>query len=77
MTKKEFIEQLENMLEAQHGTLAEDEMLYNVVGWDSLAVMSFIALVDESLGITLKAPEIFNAKSIADLIALVSVRLES
>ena len=77
MTKQQFIEELEDMLEAQRGTITEDEMLFNVDGWDSLAVITFIAFVDESLGLTLKANKIAEAKSIADLIALVAEKLEN
>ena len=76
MTKQEFIGQIEEVLEIDRGTLTEDEMLFNVAGWDSLAVMSFIAMVDENLGVALRAPTIASAKSISDLVALVADNLE-
>lgn len=76
MNKQEFIEQLEDLLEMKRGSLAEDEMLFNLEGWDSLSVMSFIAMVDEELEETLKATQIAEAKSVQDLIALVSHKLE-
>jgi acyl carrier protein len=76
MTKQEFVEQIEDLVEMDRGSLTENEQLSNVTGWDSLAVMSFIGMVDEHLGVTLRAPTIANAKSIADLIALVADKLE-
>ena len=76
MTKQEFIEQIEDLVEMDRGSLSENEQLFNVTGWDSLAVMSFIGMVDELLGVTLRAPTIANAKSIADLVALVADKLE-
>lgn len=77
MTKQEFIGLIEDVVEMDRGTLDEREMLFNVTGWDSLAVMSFIAMVDENLEVTLKAPTIADAKSITDLISLVADKLES
>jgi acyl carrier protein len=77
MTSKAFIERIEDLLEMEHGSLHEDDLLVNVEGWDSLVVMSFIAMVDETLGVVLKAPTIAAAKTIADLVALVADRLEA
>ena len=76
MKKQEFIEHLEDLLEMERGSIAEDEMLFNLEGWDSLAVMSFIAMVDEEFGETIKAKQLAEAKSIPDLIALVAHKLE-
>ncbi len=77
MTSKAFIERIEDLLEMDRGSLHEDELLVNVEGWDSLVVLSFIAMVYETLGVVLKAPTIANAKTIADLVALVADRLEA
>jgi acyl carrier protein len=70
MTKNEFLTELEIALEAEAGSLTGDEILSDLEGWDSLAVMVFIAMVSEKFDVTLSASSIANSKSIADLIAL-------
>ncbi len=76
MTKKEFMENFEDLLEIERGTLNGDELLANITGWDSLTVMSFIAMVDANLGLTLNARAISQAESVHDLVNLVADKLE-
>lgn len=71
MTRKEFLEKIEDLLEADAGSITGDESLDELEGWDSLAVMAFIAMVDENLGITLPAQQIASANTLQDLIALI------
>ena len=47
MTPAEFYALLDEMLELEPGTLTGEERLDTLENWDSLAVISFIALVDE------------------------------
>jgi acyl carrier protein len=70
MTKREFLSHFEEILEAAPGTLKGDEALPGMEGWDSLAVVSLIAMVDEQLGFTLSPKAIAKAGSVADLIGL-------
>jgi len=70
MTKKEFYFALENMLEMEPETIKGDELLVNLPGWDSVAVLSFIALVDEKLGESVSAAALVRAQTVADLIGL-------
>lgn len=70
MTKREFLSLFEEILEATPGTLEGNEVLPGMQGWDSLAVVSLIAMVDEQFGVTLNPKEIAKAASVADLIAL-------
>jgi acyl carrier protein len=77
MNKQEFLKELEDILEIDSGTLTEDEMLYNIVSWDSLSVMAFIGFVDESLELTLDAIKVNEAESISNLIALIADKLEN
>ena len=51
MDRKEFLLALDEMLELDPGTLTGDETLESLEAWDSLAVISFIALVDEKTGV--------------------------
>lgn len=75
MTRQEFLQLLEEVIEAEPGTLKGDERLRDLERWDSLAVMSYIALVDEQLGISVSAQSIAEARTVSDLVALVERQL--
>jgi len=70
MTKNEFLKELEEVLEADAGTITGEQALDDLAAWDSLAVMAFIAMVDEKFGITLSASKLAEAKTVGDLISL-------
>ena len=75
MTKQEFLRELEEVLEADAGSLAGDESLSGMPAWDSLAVMAFIAMVNEKLDVNLSAARLAEAKNISDLIALLGNKI--
>ncbi len=75
MNKKEFIEKIEEIVELDAGTLHGNEQLINLEGWDSLAVMSFIAMVDSELNTTLEAVKITSCQTVNDLTKLVHEKL--
>ena len=75
MTKQEFLRELEEVLEADVDSIKGDETLADLGSWDSLAVMSFIAMVDEKCGVTLAASKLSDAKSVGDLIALLGDKI--
>jgi len=77
MTKQEFLSLFEEILEAAPGTLKGDEPLPGMEGWDSLAVVSLIAMVDEQAGLTLSPKDIAKAASVADLISLLGDKIEA
>jgi acyl carrier protein len=68
--EKEFITLIEEIIESDSGTIGGAEPLESLDGWDSVAVISFIALVDERLGITLSPKKIADAKTVLDLARL-------
>lgn len=70
MTQAEFLAALEEMLELDAGTLVPDATLDSLDSWDSLAVISFIALVDEHFDRVVAGEDLAKAKTIADLLAL-------
>lgn len=70
MTQAEFLAALEEMLELDSGTLVPDATLESLDSWDSLAVISFIALVDEHFDRVVAGEDLAKAKTIADLLAL-------
>ena len=76
MEKKEFLLLLDEMLEAQPGKLKGSERLQDVEGWDSVAVLGFIALVDEHFDYTLAPRRLSECKTVDDLVALLDGRVK-
>lgn len=75
MTKQEFLAMIEEILETSPASLKGNEALDQLEGWDSLAVVSFIAMVDEHLDMTVSPEHIFGAKTVNDLVALAHTKL--
>ena len=70
MTEKEKIELLEEMLELDEGTLKPETLLADLEEWDSIAILSFIVLLDEEFGKSVKAAEIRKFNTIADALKI-------
>lgn len=68
-TRQDVLRMLEELLEMNAGTLKGDEILAEI-NWDSLGVVSFMAMADEKFGIILSAETINRAKVVGDLLAL-------
>ena len=75
MNKKEFLNNLEEILELDANTLSGDEVLMDLEQWDSLAFLSVIAMADENFNIIIQGDKLEKIKTIADLIALVEEHL--
>jgi acyl carrier protein len=70
MDKQSFLTNLEEMLELSAGTLRGGESLSQLAEWDSLAVVSFIAMVDSKYGKSVEANKLAQARTIDDLFVL-------
>jgi acyl carrier protein len=70
MTRKAFLEHLDELLELSAGTLKGDERLEDQERWDSLAMVGFIALVDEHCGVRLSPRQFVNCNTVNDLLQL-------
>lgn len=75
MTRNELLRQIEELVEVPTDTLAGTEPLRGIGGWTSLAVVGFIAMIDEQFGMTLSAEKINAARIVNDLVALVGDRV--
>jgi acyl carrier protein len=75
MTRGEFLQLIDEVIEAEPGTVKGDERLEDLGGWDSLAVVSFIAVVNQHFGITLSPEKIRAARNVGDLLAFIENRL--
>ena len=75
MERTEFLLSLDELLELEPGTVKGSEILDSLDGWNSLAGISFMALVDEHFGISLQPRQIAGCSTIADLVGLLGDRI--
>ena len=76
MTKSDFYLLLDQLLEADAGTITGNEKLADLPKWDSLAVMGFIAMLDQHFGLIVAATEIMGAANVADLVKLAGDKIK-
>jgi acyl carrier protein len=70
MDKIVFLQKLDEVMSLPKGTIKGDESLESLSGWDSVALMSFIALLDEELTIRVTGKQVVQCKTVSDLVAL-------
>jgi acyl carrier protein len=75
MNRAEFHALLAQTIDAPSGSLSAEQRLADVVEWDSLAVLSFIALADERFALSLSTRELAGCVMVADLTALLGDRI--
>lgn len=63
-----LLEKLSNILEED---VTVDTVLSEVEAYDSLAILSIVALADKEYGKTLKASDLVNVKTVQELISLI------
>ncbi len=76
MTKNEFLREIETVVEAAPGSLTGEESLAKLPGWDSMAAIGFIAMVDSRLGVVVNPADLAACKTVADLVALAGDRVQ-
>ncbi len=69
MEIREKIAKLEEIMELEEGSLTEETLLVDVDEWDSVAAISYIALLDEEFGVSISAKEIKSFQTVADAIS--------
>lgn len=73
--EKEFLSLLDELLELEQGALKGSATLESIEGWNSLAVISFMALVDERFGVSVQPRQIAKCTTVADLVGLLGDRI--
>lgn len=71
MNKSDFLKQMDEILDLPSGTVKGNEALAEIEGWDSLAVVGFIAVVNQHFGTTLAAKNVQGAKTLPELLSLI------
>jgi acyl carrier protein len=75
MRREDFLREMDELLELDPGTLTGQETLGDLASWDSLAVISFIALTDEKLDTVIDGESLAKAATVQDLLDLLGDRL--
>jgi len=68
MENKEKIALIEEMLDVEEGSINAETRLDEIDNWDSMAIISLIALVDEHFNKPLSASQIRKFKIIQDIL---------
>ena len=71
-----FLSGLADALEIEESSLTPNT-LFNEIDWDSLAVISSIALIDEHFGVMIPGQDISECKGMPDLLSLIESRLSN
>lgn len=72
MTEREKIALLEDMMDLADGDLNADMLLEDVDGWDSMAKLSLIVLLDDEFGKVITAEQTRNLATVRDILALMT-----
>ena len=73
MNKPEFFVLVAEVLEVEPEGLSGSDFIADVGNWDSLAVISFVAMVDREFDIIIEGERLHRAKTLDDLAALVGL----
>lgn len=72
MTIEQFIEDFENAVEdVEPGSLSANTAFKSIEQWDSLSVLTLIAMVDADYDVRLKAKELKQVDTLSDLFSVV------
>jgi acyl carrier protein len=72
MQKQEFLDEMENILDAEAHSLTGEELLGDLDAWDSLAMLAFSVLASERQDREISGRLIRDAKTVNDLYDLIS-----
>jgi acyl carrier protein len=70
MKKEEFVKELAEYCEFEGANLTSNSILKTIEGYDSLAVMSIIAFIDENFGLKFTAQQL---KSLTDFNSIMNL----
>jgi hypothetical protein len=76
VTKKEILSLLCEIIEVPEGSLHGDESFDQFPSWNSMAKLGFIVMMEEKTGAVVDGAKVGKAKTILELMTLVSTNLE-
>lgn len=72
MDYQTFMQKIAEITENNTHELSMDMWLEDIEGWDSLAIVTFIAMCDSEFDILIKGPDIKIAETLSDIYELVA-----
>ncbi len=75
--KDSFLREMENILEMGENTLNLNDEINLSGNWDSLAILAFIAMIDEKYSITISSDDISACLIVNDLKSLVEEKINN
>jgi acyl carrier protein len=73
MNKKQFMNELESILDISSETLKESTILATLSQWDSMAKLSLIVLLSESFNLKISSQELNHFKVVNDILKFCSL----
>ena len=73
MTHSKFLLEMDEILNLPPGTLRGHEKLEELENWDSTSLIIFIALADETSGVSISPAQIVTCSTVSDLLRLARV----
>lgn len=70
MTEQEKLNEIADILEVEVEEINKDTILSDIETWDSVAILSFISIMNDEFNKFPNASEIRNYKTIGDLMAV-------
>ncbi len=77
MTKDEFLTEFADILGTSPGQLTMETALAGLEGWDSIAYLSTMVLIDEKCGATIGPDTLVNSKTPADIYSAIYSALDT
>ncbi len=77
MTEQEFLRNMDELFEVLAGTLKMPDKFRDLDNWDSLKLLTLIALLDEKYGVTLDVERFASSKTLADVFAIIEAAKRS
>jgi acyl carrier protein len=75
MTKSEFLNEIDAIVQADPGSTTMDDQIASLRGWDSMAIIMFIAMTDEKLNVTLDIKMLASCETVGDLARLCDAKV--
>ena len=75
MNTLEFLSAFEEALEVPPGTINLDELLSGSGYWDSMAALTFMALADQELGVSVSGDQLKKCSTVRDLVNLLGDKI--
>jgi acyl carrier protein len=73
MTREQFLQSMDKLVELPRGTLKGSESLNELENWNSLAIITFIALADSNNGHHVSPRQIMACATVSDLLNVARV----